>query len=46
MMKYLKIITMKKLSLLTSIYLFVGILMSCEKPFEEVVLKDDDGKIE
>ena len=45
MMKYLKIITMKNLTVLTSIFLFVGILMSCEAPFEEIITKDDDGNI-
>jgi antitoxin component YwqK of YwqJK toxin-antitoxin module len=36
---------MKNLTVLTSIFLFVGILMSCEAPFEEIITNDDDGNI-
>jgi antitoxin component YwqK of YwqJK toxin-antitoxin module len=45
-MKYLKLITMKNGSVLTSLLFFVSILMSCESPIEEIVTKDDEGNIE
>lgn len=45
MMKYLKLITVKNVSVLTNILLFVSILMSCEEPFEEIITKDEDGNI-
>lgn len=45
MYQYLKMIIVKSSHSLTTFVLIVGILMSCESPYEEVTTTDEDGNI-